>query len=105
MKHHNRIMIKSSTPPTVEFDSCTLAWYVRFSKRPVAKTLSEDKTGAVVAIDLDSRGEVVGVELLGVRQFEINMIQKMARIDAPNIDMTRVRFIPAAQAEHDRVAA
>jgi hypothetical protein len=105
MKHQNRIIVKSSTPPTVEFDSSTLAWYVRFSKRQVAKTLSEDKPGAVVGIDLDSRGEVVGVELLGVRQFEINMIQRMARVDAPNIDMTRARFIPTNQAAREHATA
>jgi uncharacterized protein YuzE len=98
MKHQNRIIVKSSAPPTVEFDYSALAWYVRFSKKPVAKTLCEDRPGAVVTIDLDSRGEVVGVELLGVREFEISMLQKMARVDAPRVDMTRARFIPAAQA-------
>jgi hypothetical protein len=63
MKHHNRIIVKSSTPPIVEFDGSIRAWYVRFSKRKVARTLSEDKPGVVVTIDLDDRNEVVGVEL------------------------------------------
>lgn len=94
MKHHNRIIVKSSTPPVVEFDGSIRAWYVRFSKRKIVRTLSEDKPGVVVTIDLDDRNEVVGVELLGVKEFTIGMLQKFARIEAPNIDFERTRFMP-----------
>lgn len=97
MKHHDRIIVKSSTPPLVEFDGSIRAWYVRFSKRKVARTLSEDKPGVVVTIDLDDRGEVVGVELIGVKEFTIGMLQKFARVDAPNIDFGRTRFMPVAE--------
>ena len=97
MKHHNRIIVKSSTPPIVEFDGAVRAWYVRFSKRKVAKTLSEDKPGVVVAIDLDDRGEVVGVELLGVKEFTIGMLQKFANVQAPNIDFALTRFVSVTQ--------
>jgi len=97
MKHHNRIIVKSSTPPVVEFDGSIRAWYVRFSKRKVARTLSEDKPGVVVTIDLDDRNEVVGVELIGVKEFTIGMLQKFAKIQAPNIDFERTRFVSVGE--------
>jgi uncharacterized protein YuzE len=104
MKHQTRIEVKSSKPPTVEFDTSVWAWYVRFSTKPVVKTLPVDAQNAVVTVDLDEAGEVVGVELLGVRAFEIGMVQKLAHVDAPNVDMSRVRFLPAMQALHEEAA-
>ncbi len=97
MKHQNRIIVKSSTPPVVEFDGATRAWYVRFSKRKIARTSSEDKPGVVVAIDFDDRGEVVGVELIGVREFTIGMLQKFANVQAPKIDFALTRYAPLAE--------
>lgn len=96
MKHHARIIVKSSSPPVVEFDGSVRAWYVRFSKRRIARTLSEDKPGVVVTIDLDDRGEIVGVELIGVKEFTLGMLQKFAHIETPNIDFGRTRFIHAS---------
>jgi len=37
--------------------------YVRFSRKPVARTLEDTRSGVVV--DVDSGDELVGVELLG----------------------------------------
>jgi len=37
--------------------------YVRLSTKPVARTMSSVDTG--VNVDLDERGELVGVELIG----------------------------------------
>lgn len=37
--------------------------YVRYSNKPVARTLDDTRAG--ITVDLDEAGEVVGVELLG----------------------------------------
>jgi len=87
----------------VEFDGSIGTWYVRFSKRKVARTLSEDKPGVVVAIDLDDRNEVVGVELIGVKEFTIGMLQKFAKVEAPNIDFKRTRFVPSSSPSFTRL--
>ncbi len=97
MKHHARIIVNSSSPPVVEFDGSVRGWYVRFSKRRIARTLSEDKSGVVVTIDLDDRGEIVGVELIGVKEFTLGMLQKFANIETPNIDFGRTRFMPVTE--------
>jgi uncharacterized protein YuzE len=97
MKHHNRITVKSSATPVVEFDYSVRAWYIRFSKKKVAKTISDDKPGVVVAIDFDDRNEVVGVELLGVKEFTISMLLKIANVRAPNVNFENTRFVPVSQ--------
>jgi uncharacterized protein YuzE len=93
--HREVITIQSSTPPVIELDPSVSAWYIRFSRAKVVKTLSEDKPGPVVTIDLDARGKVVGVEIIGVREFSLKMLIKLARIEAPNVDFQRARFVSA----------
>src|SRR6266536_1505054 len=94
-----RITVHSSNPPTIECEASESAWYIRFKSARVAKTLHQDKPGVVVTIDLDSKGDVVGVELLGVREFSIQLLMRIAKIDAPKIDFTRARFVRASDRE------
>jgi uncharacterized protein YuzE len=97
--HRNVISIENSTPPTIEFDQSVSAWYIRFSRAKVAKTLSEDKPGPVVTIDLDARGKVVGVELIGMKEFSIENSLKIAGLRAPNIDFNKARFVTPNRAD------
>lgn len=90
------IMVKSSNPPTVEIDSCAHSAYIRFIKNgKIAKTVSNEKPGAVIAIDLDISGNVIGVELVGVREFNVTVLMTIAQIQAPRIDFARTRYVPA----------
>jgi len=91
----DRITIRSSSPPVIEFDHSVHAWYIRFKKGKVAKTVHRDRLEVVLAVDLDSGGEVVGVELLGVKEFSIKLFKKITNIDAPKIDFDRARFVSA----------
>jgi|ERR1041384_4367402 uncharacterized protein YuzE len=92
----DRITVRSSNPPSIEFDHNVRAWYIRFKKAKVAKTVHKDRSNIVLAVDLDSNNEVVGVELLGVREFSINLFKKITNIDAPKIDFNRARFVAAS---------
>jgi hypothetical protein len=67
-----------------------------------ARYAAEDKPGVVFPIDLDDRDEVVGVELIGVKEFTIGMLQKFAKVEAPNIDFERTKFAPVAEAINAR---
>jgi len=91
-------LVKGSSPPTVEIDSCASSAYIRFQKSgKIARTVSEEKPGAVVAVDLDAAGNVVGVELVGVREFSVAVLMSKAQIQAPKVDLSRTRYIPVRQ--------
>ena len=100
----NTILIKSETPPVVEIDNGAGAVYVRFQNKKVAKTLIQCEWPHV-AIDLDSKGEVIGVEALGMNEFTIRAILVKARVQAPAALLDRARYMPTKQARYTPVAA
>jgi uncharacterized protein YuzE len=85
------------TAPRIEFDPEVMAWYIRFKTGKVAKTISEEAPGYVYAIDLDATGVVMGFEILGVREFSIEMLLKNPTIDFSRTDFTRARWVPATR--------
>jgi hypothetical protein len=100
MEHVNKLRFRSPRgarkPPTIEFDHGVGAWYVRFRQGKVAKTISEDKAGFVAAIDLDASNEVLGLELIGPREFSIKWLRKVLPIDVSNVDFEGAKFVPAS---------
>ncbi len=99
MQHTRKIRIirAPATPPRIEFDPAVMGWYVRFKSAKVAKTISEDASGYVYAIDLDSQGELIGFELLGVREFSIEMLLSIPLVDFSRTDFGRAKFVPAVR--------
>jgi len=110
MEHTRKVQFKAlafkapATPPRIEFDLSVMGWYVRFKSAKVAKTISEDVPGHVYAIDLDAQGELIGFELLGVREFSIELLLNIPSIDFSRTDLQRAKFVPAA-ARKDLVEA
>ncbi len=95
MTHRNIINVAAKNPPVVEVDSTVRAAYVRFSNKRVSETkiVTEDKY--TVTIDMDADGEVVGVELVGVEEFHIGCLLKMAGITVPKPMLAGTRYVPA----------
>ena len=91
------LKVEASAIPTVEIDTAARAAYVRFSNEKVAKTISDDRPGVVVAIDLDAKGKVVGIELIGVRDFSIETLLKGTRIKVPKANLSRARYVGAGE--------
>jgi uncharacterized protein YuzE len=89
------INIASKSPPVVELDSEAQAAYVRFSHHRVKQTRIVEEDKCVVTIDLDARGAVVGVELVGVEEFTVGRLLKLAGIRAPKLMLDRASYIPA----------
>jgi uncharacterized protein YuzE len=87
-------IVKSSTPPTVEVDSRARAVYVRFKRSAVAKTVSQKAELSHIAIDLDSKGEVIGFEAVGISNFSLHALLKMASVKVPNVDFSRTKYAP-----------
>jgi uncharacterized protein YuzE len=87
--------VKSQKPPIVEIDSQAASVYVRFKSGKIAKTVAQPCETMHVAVDLDSDGDVIGVEAVGITEFTIQFILKQASVKAPAIAVSRARYVPA----------
>jgi uncharacterized protein YuzE len=98
MEQTRKVQFRAPTRAVrIEFDPEVMAWYVRFRTAKVATTISEDAPGYVYAIDLDAAGVVIGFEILGVREFSIDMLLKNPTIDFSQTDFRRAKFVPATR--------
>ena len=77
---HRAVTIHSRKPPVVELDSEAHAACIRFSKKKVAKTELLTTEGCIVTVNLDSAGEVIGIELVGVDEFGVEPLLKKAGV-------------------------
>lgn len=60
-------LLKKLPPPlAVELDPEAGAVYIRFSEKPVKRTVSDSRSETILVIDLDEEGKVIGVEILGI---------------------------------------
>ncbi|MGH8021858.1 MAG: hypothetical protein ACREIA_26960 [Opitutaceae bacterium] len=97
-----RSEIRSIRPrhaPVVEITgegSATYIWFNRTGKH--ARTIEISKW-PVLLVDLDARGEVIGVETAGFREFTINAVLKKAGLKAPADLLKRTRYVHAVSAE------
>ena len=88
------LMVKSATPPTVEIDTEASAVYIRFKKAKVAKTLRHNSKWPLVTIDLDEAGNVIGVEFVGVKKFNVGPLMKMTPVKMPSASILgRAQYI------------
>jgi uncharacterized protein YuzE len=83
----------------VEIDSSCHAVYIRFKNAKVHKTLSDNRDGAVLAIDVDSKGEIIGIELVGVRQLTISQIRRTLPERLRTIDFDEARWVTAPSSQ------
>jgi uncharacterized protein YuzE len=83
-------------PPIVELDSEGRAAYVRFCGRKVAETRPVSTDGCIITVDFDSDGGVIGVELVGVSEFGIEVLLEKAGISPiPRRLAERTRYVAA----------
>ena len=75
------ITLKSKAAPVVELDSAAMAAYVRFSRRKVARTQVLDSRKSTVTVDFDAGGEVIGIELVGVKEFTLSRLLETSGIE------------------------
>ena len=85
-------VVHSSQPPVIEFDPDAGAVYVRFKRARVARTVARPSRTMHLAVDLDSQGEVIGIEAVGVDEFRLGKLLRMADVEAPEVDFTEARF-------------
>jgi uncharacterized protein YuzE len=92
------IIVHTCEPPIVEIDSTVPAAYIRFSKEKVASTQPIESDDAIINVDLDQSGRVVGVELVGVEEFNIRKLAEKAHvIGIPDEFLPRTQYVPVLQ--------
>jgi uncharacterized protein YuzE len=84
-------------PPTVEVDSQAKAVYVRFKSGRVAKTVPTLSERMHIAVDLDDKNEVIGIEAVGVTQFSLHSLLQWAKVKVPEMDFSRAQYAPVEQ--------
>ena len=107
MNHVERIFVKAGSPPIIEIDPTCACAYIRFksgSKVAKTKTVTAKQLPVVCTIDFDASNQVIGVEMINVLEFSISWIMKHLPTQAPRVNFSRARFIPASCA-HDLVGA
>ena len=94
-RHTEVLVIRSRTAPTVEIDTEASAAYVRFRRGKVVQTRRHVSTWPIVTIDLDARGEVVGVEFIGVKKFNLGYLLAQIPLKASRHTLTQANYVSA----------
>lgn len=89
-----KFVVKSARPPVVEFDPEAMAVYVRYKSGKVARTVERPSHTMHLAIDLDAKGEVIGIEGIGMNELVIEQLLAAARVETPRVDYSTARFVP-----------
>jgi uncharacterized protein YuzE len=93
-----KVTLQTDTVPIVELDSDVLAAYVRFNFNEVAKTEPVHVDDCIVTVDLDEDDNVIGVELVGVHEFNIEVLMKKAGFaPLPRNVAQRAKYVPAGE--------
>jgi uncharacterized protein YuzE len=96
MSELNQLVVRAKAKPVVEIDPTCHAVYIRFSSARVQKTLSDNRQGAVLTVDLDARNQIIGIELIGVRNISIAEIRRVLPDHLKGIDLDRASWTTAA---------
>ena len=92
-KEIQKLIVQSSRPPVLEFDAEAMAVYVRFRQGKVARTVEREASSMHLAIDLNGKGEVLGIEAIGMEELVIERLLQAARVETPRIDYSRARLV------------
>lgn len=95
-------VVRTRRSATVEIDTEAAAAYVRFRRAKVARTVRHSSKWPIVTIDLDARGEVIGVEFIGVKRFDLAYRLKQVPVTASAESVAQASYVSA---EADPVAA
>jgi len=94
----NVLLVNSSSIPVVEIDTAASSAYVRFKRDAVAKTIAIDspRPGPLITVDLNPKKEVIGVELVGVKEFNIRrLLMLVPRLSAPRVKFAETHYVRA----------
>lgn len=91
-------VVHTTQAPVVELDADAGAVYIRFKRAKIARTVIRPARSMHLAVDLDSRNEVIGIEAIGFDEFRLARLLRMADVEAPQVDLAEARFRPVSVA-------
>jgi uncharacterized protein YuzE len=91
----NRFIVASSRPPIVEIDTEATATYVRFGRGKVARTEPYGGTDSFVMVDFDRQNRVLGIELIGKKEFSIVHLLRDFPMQIDEAVLSRTRYVSA----------
>lgn len=94
-EHTEIIAVKSKMPPTVEIDTQASAAYVRFKRAHVVKTTRHHLKWPIITFDFDQRGEVVGIEFVGVKKFNLGWLLQQVPLKTSPGTIPEANYISA----------
>src|SRR5689334_26011 len=90
-----KFVARLTAAPQVEIDRECAGVYVRLKKSGKAARTVVQNEWPHVAVDLDARGDVLGVEVLGVKEFTVAPLLRLAGVTvAPGV-LSRARYLAA----------
>ena len=99
MEHKFSFRVTSKVPPVVEFDPAADAVYVYLDRgKKISKTVLRSEWPHV-AVDLDDKGTVIGIELLCPSEFTIHSIFQKAKLEAPVAFLNSARYQTSKSSE------
>lgn len=89
------LVASGRSAPVVEIDTEAGAAYVRFQSAKVARTVRHNSKWPIITLDLNARDEVIGVEFVGVKRFDLAYLLKQIRLKASAGMVARASYVSA----------
>jgi uncharacterized protein YuzE len=91
----NELIIPITEPPVVEIDTEATAAYIRLRQTAVARTEPFGSERALIMLDFDAEGNVVGIEVVGQQEFSIRELIKLVPVQTTESVLDRTRYVSA----------
>jgi uncharacterized protein YuzE len=88
-------VVASSKPPVVEIDTEATAAYVRFGRGKVVRTEPFGGTDSLVMVDYDRQNRILGIELIGAKEFGISYLLRHVPVQIDHAALSRARYVSA----------
>ncbi len=88
-------VIPITEPPIVEIDTEATAAYIRLRDAKVTRTKPFGSENGLVMLDFDADGNVVGIEIVGQREFSIRELIKLVPVRTTESVLDRTRYVAA----------
>ena len=91
----NASVVGTTRTPVVEVDTEATAAYVRFSRAKVARTMPFGGKHSLAMVDVDQKGQIIGIEFIGQKDFGIRELLRDAPVEVSDAALNRTSYVTA----------
>jgi len=91
----NGFIIPITEPPVVEIDTEATAAYISLRETAIARIEPFNSEHALIMLDFDAEGNVVGIEVVGQQEFSIRELIKLLPVQTTEAVLDRTRYVSA----------